>query len=196
MYVNIHLSKDNTKEIVKILIDAYPKALNSTNENGSLILEEIVERGLLSEDMIKLVALENPGSFEIKDGKNLFVTDHIIRSDSSTRDEKLLCIALQPSTKYQDNDNIAIAKVFISHVMQNISVYHKAKWKQHGVVELSSNLKDDDLLIQQFCNLIESAEIEDVKKYISEPVKEKVEAEAAKLHFLPNVHISCVIRRL
>lgn len=28
-------------------------------------------------------------------------------------------------------------------------------------------------------------EIEDVKKYISDPIKEKVEAEAAKLHFLP-----------
>tara|TARA_R110000868_G_scaffold30953_4_gene113894 strand:+ start:6654 stop:6884 length:231 start_codon:yes stop_codon:yes gene_type:complete len=28
-------------------------------------------------------------------------------------------------------------------------------------------------------------EIEDIKKYISDPIKEKVEAEASKLNFLP-----------
>ena len=119
----------------------------------------------MSEDVIKVIARKNPGNFEIKDKDNLFVTDHVIRSDSSsTQNEKLLCMALQPFTNYQDKDNIAIAKEFISNVMGNISDYHNTKWKQHGVVELASNLKDDDDLTQQFCDLIEKADIEDVKK--------------------------------
>ena len=160
-------SNDELSGMLELIMKAYPEALNVPKKSvhdGIIpsIPKKIFERGLLTCNMIELIGATFPSSFQIEDHNNLYVTDHVIRSKRSTQEEKFLCIAIQPFTNFQLKENVAIAKDFLSNVMNNINDYDKKKWMQHGVVELVANLTDDDA-INAFCTMIEKASFKVVK---------------------------------